>query len=70
MSNNEKAPTPALPRKREREHTPLLSSLSRLRGEGGALVRARRVGAASIEISRHDPEPYDSGSIRFADRPE
>jgi len=32
MSNNEKAPTPALPRKREREHTPLLSSLSRLRG--------------------------------------
>jgi hypothetical protein len=46
MNDNRKAPTPALPRKREREHTPLLS------GEGGALVRARRVGAASIGISR------------------
>ncbi len=42
MRNNEKAPTLffqerrqaayALPRKREREHTPLLPSLSRLRG--------------------------------------
>ena len=32
MKDNRKAPTPALPRKREKEHTPLLSSLSRLRG--------------------------------------
>ena len=47
MKDNRKAPTPALPRKREREHTPLLSSLSRLRGRV-----ARRVGAASIGISR------------------
>jgi hypothetical protein len=35
------------PQERERERTSLVSSLSRLRGEGGALVRARRVGAAT-----------------------
>jgi hypothetical protein len=84
MNHNARAPTPTLPRKREREHASLLSSLPAqaeagahlapffplpLAGEGGALVRARRVGAGSIEIS-HPIALQHSGSARVALRPE
>jgi hypothetical protein len=47
MGASRETPTPALPRKRERERTaPVFSPFPLpLAGEGGAPVRARRVGA-------------------------